>query len=85
MYSKETLFVDVFNEFTFFEDQVYPSFSMQGVSMTQPTYGSPCKHKVIFTKFDYGMKDTYLTSEDEIFNLMTLMMVEEDVLVLPFG
>ena len=29
------------------------------------------------------MKHTYLTSEDEIFNLITLMVVEEDVLV-PF-
>ena len=27
------------------------------------------------------MKDTYLTSEDKIFNLITLMVVEEDVLV----
>ena len=31
------------------------------------------------------MKDTYLTSEDEIFTLVTLMMVEEDVLELPLG
>ena len=47
--------------------------------MTRPAYRSPCKTKS-FTKFDYRMKDTYLTNEDEI--LMTLMVVEEDVLVL---
>ena len=35
-----------------------------------------------FTKFDYRIKDTYLTSEDEIFSLITFLVVEEDVLVL---
>ena len=51
--------------------------------MTQPNYGSPCKHEIILTKFDYRMKDTYLTSEGEIFTFVTLMVFEEDVLMLP--
>jgi len=34
---------------------------------------------------NYKMKDTYLTSEDELFYLISLMMVEEDVLELPLG
>lgn len=49
--------------------------------MTQPTYRSPCKNKVIFTRLDYRIKDTYLTSEREIFNLIPLMLVDEDILV----
>ena len=49
--------------------------------MTQPAYRSPCKHEVIY-QIDYRMKYTYSISEDEIFNLITLMLVEEGVLML---
>lgn len=41
------LSIDMFNDFTFFEDYVYPPFSMEGISMTQPAYRSRCKDRVI--------------------------------------
>jgi len=31
----------------------------------------------------YKLKDTYLSCEDEIFSLISLMVVEEDALILP--
>ena len=73
------LFIDVFNDFTFFEDYVYPPFPCKEFRWPNQLIDRLAKSKSFY---QIRMKDTYLTSEDEIFNLNTLMMVEEDVLVL---
>lgn len=74
------LSIAMFNDFTFFEDYVYPPFPCKEFRWPNQLIDLLAKRSH-FTKFDYRMKDAYLTSEDEILNLITLMVVEEYVLM----